>query len=295
MRQGFALTVDPPSPQHRLRLHSVGRNSAAHSADRPSHAPRYPSPRRMRATWRRTPSRNAARRPAASSSKNFQPRMSADERRCRRDRLLHQAGQPLQKSYPRSSAFIRGKIVLPSVPIWQVSHTTCARAAGPRAPALHPSQGAPTPGPTASFKPFRIDPLNREPATKSATAPFKPSRTDPLNREPALPPNPTHFTPTRAAAEPRHDVPRTPRHTRPPHQPPPAPPPPDHHIDAARHNPCAQRNRSPAPPPPDHQTNSARRNPCAQRNRSPTPRPPRRTFPTAPTQPTRLPPHPTQR
>ena len=38
-----------------------------------------------------------------------------------------------------------------------------ARAAGLRAPAIRPSQRAPTHGPVAPFKPFRIDPLNREP------------------------------------------------------------------------------------------------------------------------------------
>jgi hypothetical protein len=143
----------------------------------------------MRATRRRTPSRNAARRPAAPASKNFQPRMKADERRCRRDRLLHQAGQPLQFSYPRSSAFIRGKIILPSPPTRPPSHTSRARATGPRAP-RHP-QGAPTRGPTASFKPFRTDPLNREPTAKPATTPYKPFRTDPLNREPTAKPGPT--------------------------------------------------------------------------------------------------------
>jgi hypothetical protein len=162
---------------------------AAHSADRPSHAPRHLAPRRMRATRRRTPSRNAARRPAAPASKNFQPRMKADERRCRRDRLLHQAGQPLQFSYPRSSAFIRGKIILPSPPTRPPSHTSRARATGPRAP-RHP-QGAPTRGPTASFKPFRTDPLNREPTAKPATSPYKPFRTDPLNREPMAKPGST--------------------------------------------------------------------------------------------------------
>jgi hypothetical protein len=65
-----------------------------------------------------------------------------------------------------------------------------ARAAGLRAPAIRPSQGAPTPGAAAPFKPFRTDPLNREPAAKPGpTAPFKPSRIDPLNREPAAIPS----------------------------------------------------------------------------------------------------------
>jgi hypothetical protein len=59
-----------------------------------------------------------------------------------------------------------------------------ARAAGLRAPAIRPSKRAPKHGPAAPFKPFRIDPLNREPTAKSATVPSKPSRIDPLNREP---------------------------------------------------------------------------------------------------------------
>jgi hypothetical protein len=51
----------------------------------------------------------------------------------------------------------------------------------PPAPSANrPPQGAPTPGPTAPFKPFRVDPLNREPAAKlGSTASFKPSRIDP--------------------------------------------------------------------------------------------------------------------
>jgi|HubBroStandDraft_1064217.scaffolds.fasta_scaffold213261_1 hypothetical protein len=36
-----------------------------------------------------------------------------------------------------------------------------AHAAGLRAPANRPPQGAPTPGPTAPFKPFRTNPFNR--------------------------------------------------------------------------------------------------------------------------------------
>jgi len=60
-----------------------------------------------------------------------------------------------------------------------------------RVPANRPSQGAPTSGPTARFKPSRTDPLNREPTAKSATAPFKPSRIDPLNRKPGAFPDPS--------------------------------------------------------------------------------------------------------
>jgi hypothetical protein len=48
------------------------------------------------------------------------------------------------------------------------------------------------------------------------TAPFKPFRTDPLNREPPVPPNPTYVAPIRAATEPQHDMPHAPRCIRPP-------------------------------------------------------------------------------
>jgi hypothetical protein len=175
----------------------------------------------------------------------------------------------------------RGQLFWPSAPASQASHTPRARAARPRAPAIRPSKGAPTPGPTAPFKPFRTDPLNREPAPKPAaparfkpfrtdplnreptakpTAPaqFKPSRIDPLNREPTAKPAPTApFKPSRTdplnrepAVPPNPTyitptraaaVPHAPRRIRPPHQPPPAPPPPDHHTSAARRNPHAQR------------------------------------------------------
>ena len=69
--------------------------------------------------------------------------------------------------------------------------------------ANRPPQGAPAPGSTAPFKPFRIDPLNREPTAKSATVPSKPSRIDPLNREPGAfqdpePPTRTSFPWTRS-------------------------------------------------------------------------------------------------
>jgi hypothetical protein len=73
-----------------------------------------------------------------------------------------------------------------------------AHAAGLRAPANRPPRGAPTPGPTAPFKPSRTDPLNREPTAKSSAAPFKPFRTDPLNREPTAKPGRTApFKPSR--------------------------------------------------------------------------------------------------
>jgi hypothetical protein len=62
----------------------------------------------------------------------------------------------------------------------------------PPAPSANrPTQRAPRPGPTVPFKPFRTDPLNREPtAEPGSTAPFKPFRTDPVNREPGTFPDP---------------------------------------------------------------------------------------------------------
>ena len=91
----------------------------------------------------------------------------------------------------------RGQLFLPAAPTRPASYAIRARAAGPRAPAIRPPRGPPTPRPPAPFKPSRIDPLNREPATKPApTAPFKRSRTDPLNREPRdfpdIHPRPVH-------------------------------------------------------------------------------------------------------
>jgi hypothetical protein len=57
-------------------------------------------------------------------------------------------------------------------------------------------RGAPTPASTAPFKPFRIDPMNREPAAKpGSTAPFKPFRIDPMNREPGAFPGPDPLRP----------------------------------------------------------------------------------------------------
>ena len=65
--------------------------------------------------------------------------------------------------------------------------------------ANRPPQGVPSPGPVVPSKPFRTDPLNREPTAKpGSTARFKPFRTDPLNREPAAKPGSTvPFKPSR--------------------------------------------------------------------------------------------------
>jgi hypothetical protein len=77
----------------------------------------------------------------------------------------------------------------------------------PTPSANRPAQVSPTPGPTAPFKPSRIDPLNREPAGKSATVPFKPSRIDPLNREPGAFQDPE--PPTRTSRPWTRSYPRT--------------------------------------------------------------------------------------
>src|SRR5580658_7327533 len=170
-----------PTRQDRLECHRLRHvnarkqyspSLAAHSADRPSHALRHPAPHA------RDPAPHAIPAPSATPGRTSQQELSAaDERRCRRDRLRQQASQPLQIFYPRPSAFICGKLVLPSPPTRQASHTTRARP-------IRPSPGAPTPGPAAPFKPSRTDPLNREPVAKPApTVPFKPSRTDPYTCE----------------------------------------------------------------------------------------------------------------
>jgi hypothetical protein len=103
---------------------------------------------------------------------------------------------PASPAPPQSHLMLpRGQLFLPSAPTRHASHTT-------RAPAVRPPQGAPTLGPPVPFKPFRIDPLNREPTAEPApTAPFKPSRTDPLNREPGAIPDPR---PVHRIHEPAH-------------------------------------------------------------------------------------------
>ncbi len=102
------------------------------------------------------------------------------------------------------------------------AHRPAALLSAPSA--NRPPQGAPTPGPTARFKPFRTDPLNREPTAKTgSTAPFKPFRTDPLNREQTAKPGATvPFKPFRTdplnrepAAEPGSTVPFKPSRTDP--------------------------------------------------------------------------------
>jgi hypothetical protein len=44
-----------------------------------------------------------------------------------------------------------------------LEHELAGHSAGLPASAIRPPQGPPTPGPTVPFKPFRTDPLNREP------------------------------------------------------------------------------------------------------------------------------------
>jgi hypothetical protein len=125
------------------------------------------------------------------ASKNFLPQMNADERGCRLVRKCQPTRQPPAPRF--LSAFI---CVHPR----QNCLAFGDNAAGlPRRHRQRTPQGAPTPAPTAHFKPFRTDPLNREPAAKPApTVPFKRSGTDPLNREPAAKPASTApFKPSR--------------------------------------------------------------------------------------------------
>ncbi len=177
-----ASTPAPPSPRMAEKCRAEQRSAFR----RPLVAGTAPlHPGNLRTIRRHPPSATQCSARPHRQARIFWPLMNPDERRCRRDRLRHRASRPLQNSYPRSSASIRGKIRLPSAPTRQASQTTRARAAGPCAPAIRPSRGAPTPAPTAPFKPFRTDPLNREPtAQPGRTARFKPSRIDPLNREP---------------------------------------------------------------------------------------------------------------
>ena len=73
---------------------------------------------------------------------------------------------------------------IPCFLIGQPQQNATRQGPGP----AHP-HAATKPGSTAPLKPFRIDPLNREPPAKpGSTAPFTPTRTDPLNRGPTAKP-----------------------------------------------------------------------------------------------------------
>ena len=81
--------------------------------------------------------------------------------------------RPEHKKRPaRKNARHAATVLRPTAPTRQAIHTTRTRAAGPRTFTISSPQRAPTPTPTTPFKPFRTDPLNREPATQPApTAP----------------------------------------------------------------------------------------------------------------------------
>ena len=148
------------------------------SADSPRfEQPRGDAHRAARAAWiAARPTQRAARAPAAD-------------------------GQT-RAPHPNASPWPPAPPPVPIMPYAGDNHRErelASHAAGLRAPANRPPQGASTPGSTAPIKPFRIDPLNREQTAKPATtAPFKPFRTDPLNREPTAQPGPTvPFKPSR--------------------------------------------------------------------------------------------------
>ena len=103
------------------------------------------------------------------------------------------AARPTQPA-PRAPAADRQTRTAPPAPIVPYAGASllerelAARAAGLRTQTNRSPQGTPKPAPTAPLKPFRTDPLIREPAAKSAIALFKPFRIDPLNREPTAKP-----------------------------------------------------------------------------------------------------------
>jgi hypothetical protein len=151
------------------------------------------------APWRQAIAAARATKRAVRAARREAKREARAARR--QVRAARTAARPTQPA-PRSPAADRQTRTAPPVPIVPYTGASllerelAARTAGLRTQANRPPQASPTPAPTASFKPFRTDPLNREPTTKPATAPFKPFRTDPLNREqPAAPPL-TRLTPT---------------------------------------------------------------------------------------------------
>ena len=169
-----ALTARPdlhPTPTPTPACpYCVGRKSAAHSATYraavvTNHARSAPP---VAATPRGTSARHSLTDPVPAPQRPKQARPSADARRsagC--TRIARQSPFACIPPDPRASAFPlpvapagpappqrhimlpRSQPFLRSVPTGHASHTSRAHAAGLRAPAKRPSQGAPTPGPTA--------------------------------------------------------------------------------------------------------------------------------------------------
>jgi hypothetical protein len=181
----------------------------------PRNPPACPT-RRAPATCAATPTRGRAR-PAR------RPGPTAFTRRCQRrpwhrgNAAMRQCGQgagsiaskqrlnpEAHRSPSKTCCASRGAPALnPCLHACQPDQNARLAASAPRLPirANPPSPADASPNPAVPFKPFRIDPLNREPATAVASprippanrapaAPFKPSRTDPLNREPGAFPDP---------------------------------------------------------------------------------------------------------
>jgi hypothetical protein len=138
------------------------------------------------APWRAAVARRAARIEACSTQRAAHAPAADGQTRAARTNASSNPPAPPPVSIPPCSGDSHPEREL------------AAPAAGLRAPANRPPRRAPTPGPTARFKPSRADPLTGEPMAKSATAPFKPFRIDPLNREPtAKPGSTTPFKPSR--------------------------------------------------------------------------------------------------
>jgi hypothetical protein len=152
---------------------AIAAARAAKCADR---AAKREVKREAKAARRQVRATRTAARPTQSA-----PRAPAADRQTR---TAHPNAPPVPPNAPPT-------LIVPYTGDSLLERELAARAAGLRAQANRSLQAAPTPGPTAPFKPSRIDPLNREPAAKSANAPFKPFRIDPLNREPAAKPDST--------------------------------------------------------------------------------------------------------
>ncbi len=140
--------------------------AAALAVKRAARAARREAKREAKAARRQVRAARAAARPTQRA-----PRAPAADRQTR---TAHPNAPPI--------------LIVPYAGNSLLERELAARAAGLRTQANRPPQGAPTPGPTAPFKPFRTDPMNREPTAKSATTPFKLFRIDPLNREPTAKP-----------------------------------------------------------------------------------------------------------
>jgi hypothetical protein len=187
------------------------------------------------APWRQAIAAARAGKRAARAAKREAKREAKAARR--QVRAARTAARPTQPA-PGAPAADRQTRTAPPVPIVPctgdslLQRELAALVARLRTQASRPPQGAPTHGPTAPFAQSRIDPMDREPAAKSATAPFKPSRIDPMDREPtAKPGSIAPFKPSRIdpmdrepTAKPSSTAPFKPSRTDPMDREPPAAP-----------------------------------------------------------------------